>query len=157
MLSFDDFVFLRFHCLMSAQCVTFCEKHFAIFHYCWCHDAIMQSIWDIFFVLHVVTGLSRKLQATILGDMSRCCILHFKKSAKCTRVQGPLLFRWFQITPMNAITCTEIFPSVPNAQKAFSEIRSTENKYYGRSVQNLPWFYQSQWLKAGSIRRSYIL
>ena len=46
-----------------------------------------------------------------------------KKSAKSIGVQGLLLFRWCQITPMNAITWAEVLSSIPNTQQVFAKIR----------------------------------
>ena len=118
---------------VSAPRVTFRDKQrikrLEVCH-CPCMRS-MQSVWDIFFDLHVVTGLSRKSQASFFGNKK--WYVHylrtpFIKSVKFTRVQSLLLLRWVQTTPMNAITCAEMFSSIPNEQPAFSKIRSTETK-----------------------------
>ena len=109
--------------VVSALRVTFRDKHLAV-----CHCPFMRSmhsVWDIFFDLYILAGLSRKSQASFLGYKgwhAHYLLTPFIKPAKFTRVQSLLLFRWFPTTSMNAITCAEMFSFIPIKQQA-SDLR----------------------------------
>ena len=119
--------FLRFHCLMCLLSVS----HFVISAWqfvtvlVWDPCSRFETFFSICMSWRDFPAYPRISQASFLGDKG--WHVHFLrtpyiKSAKFTRVQSLLLFRCFQTTPMNAITCAEMFYSIPNEQQA-SDLR----------------------------------
>ena len=119
--SWDSTFLSSWDSTVSASRVTFRDKRLAVCS-CPCMRS-MQSVWEIFICL---SWLDFPGNHKHLFWMQRMTCSQFAysvyKPAKFTRVQSLLLLRWFQTTPMNAITCSEMLSSIPNEQQA-SDLR----------------------------------